>query len=64
MSHNAPRKKDWLMKRPRRTRGTVGQVGLGIMGGAFARHLLAAGYNVIGYDVAPAAFRALARATK
>ncbi len=46
----------------RRNRGTVGQVGLGIMGGAFARHLLAAGYNVIGYDVAPAAARALTRA--
>jgi 3-hydroxyisobutyrate dehydrogenase-like beta-hydroxyacid dehydrogenase len=40
----------------------VGQIGLGIMGGSFARHLLAAGYNVIGYDVAPAAIRALTRA--
>jgi 3-hydroxyisobutyrate dehydrogenase-like beta-hydroxyacid dehydrogenase len=40
----------------------VGQVGLGIMGGSFARHLLAAGYNVVGYDVAPAAIRALTRA--
>ena len=46
----------------RRSRGTVGQVGLGIMGGAFARHLLAAGFNVVGYDVAPAAVRALTRA--
>jgi 3-hydroxyisobutyrate dehydrogenase-like beta-hydroxyacid dehydrogenase len=46
----------------RRNRGTVGQVGLGIMGGAFARHLLAAGFNVVGYDVAPAANRALTRA--
>jgi len=32
------------------------------MGGAFARHLLAAGFNVVGYDVAPAAIRAFARA--
>ena len=32
------------------------------MGGAFAKHLLAAGCNVIGYDVAPDAARALARA--
>ncbi|OGA21892.1 MAG: hypothetical protein A3I02_15705 [Betaproteobacteria bacterium RIFCSPLOWO2_02_FULL_67_26] len=32
------------------------------MGGAFARHLLAAGFNVIGYDPVPAAGRALARA--
>ncbi|MBI4206908.1 MAG: NAD(P)-dependent oxidoreductase [Betaproteobacteria bacterium] len=36
-------------------------MGLGIMGGAFAKHLLAAGFNVIGYDVATAAARALAR---
>jgi len=46
----------------RRSRGTIGQIGLGIMGGAFARHLLAAGYGVVGYDVAPAAIRALTRA--
>jgi 3-hydroxyisobutyrate dehydrogenase-like beta-hydroxyacid dehydrogenase len=32
------------------------------MGGSFARHLLAAGYNVVGYDVAPVAIRALTRA--
>jgi len=49
------------MPRSRRSRGTVGQVGLGIMGGAFARHLLGAGYRVVGYDVSPAAGRALAR---
>jgi 3-hydroxyisobutyrate dehydrogenase-like beta-hydroxyacid dehydrogenase len=29
----------------------VGQVGLGIMGGAYAKHLRAAGFDVIGYDV-------------
>jgi len=46
----------------RPARATVGQVGLGIMGGAFARHLLAARFNVVGYDVAPAAARALTRA--
>jgi len=45
-----------------RSKGTIGQIGLGIMGGAFARHLLAAGYQVIGYDVAPAAVKAFARA--
>jgi 3-hydroxyisobutyrate dehydrogenase-like beta-hydroxyacid dehydrogenase len=49
------------MKRTRRSKGTVGQIGLGIMGGAFARHLLAAGFNVVGYDVAPAAVRAFTR---
>jgi L-threonate 2-dehydrogenase len=31
---------------------TIGVIGLGIMGGAFARNLLAAGWEVIGYDVA------------
>lgn len=30
--------------------GPVGQVGLGIMGSAFAKHLRAAGFAVIGYD--------------
>jgi L-threonate 2-dehydrogenase len=50
------------MPRSRASKGTVGQVGLGIMGGAFAKHLLAAGFDVIGYDVAPAAVRALVSA--
>jgi len=43
-------------------RGAVGVVGLGIMGGAFAQHLLAAGWRVIGYDIAAARRRALKRA--
>jgi 3-hydroxyisobutyrate dehydrogenase-like beta-hydroxyacid dehydrogenase len=42
-------------------RGAVGVVGLGIMGGAFAENLLAAGWRVIGYDIAVARRRALAR---
>jgi 3-hydroxyisobutyrate dehydrogenase-like beta-hydroxyacid dehydrogenase len=33
--------------------GPVGQVGLGIMGGAFAKHLRAAGFEVRGYDPDP-----------
>jgi L-threonate 2-dehydrogenase len=44
-----------------KAKGTVGVIGLGIMGGAFARHLAAAGWRVIGYDVAPDRRRALAR---
>jgi putative dehydrogenase len=31
--------------------GTIGIIGLGIMGGAFARNLVAAGWSVIGYDI-------------
>jgi putative dehydrogenase len=43
------------------TKGTVGVVGLGIMGGAFAEHLVAAGWRVIGYDIDPRRRRALAK---
>lgn len=39
-------------------RPVVGIVGLGIMGGAMARHLLAAGYEVVGHDVAEAPTKA------
>ena len=42
-------------------KGKVGVIGLGIMGGAFARNLVAAGWRVIGYDVDPARRRAMAR---
>src|SRR5580704_8368584 len=34
-------------------KGAVGIVGLGIMGGSFAQNLVAAGWRVIGYDIAP-----------
>ena len=44
-----------------RKKGVVGVVGLGIMGGAFAENLVAAGWRVIGYDTDPARRRALAR---
>jgi len=43
-------------------KGTVGIVGLGIMGGAFAHNLMKAGWRVIGYDIDPARRRALAKA--
>jgi len=43
-------------------KGVVGIIGLGIMGGAFARNLAAAGWRVIGYDVDAKARRALAKA--
>ena len=45
-----------------RNKGIVGIIGLGIMGGAFAQNLVAAGWRVIGYDIAAARRRALARA--
>src|SRR5262249_11718391 len=43
-------------------KGKVGVVGLGIMGGAFAKNLVDAGWHVIGYDIDPARSRAMARA--
>ena len=42
-------------------KGAVGIIGLGIMGGAFAENLVAAGWRVVGYDIAPERRRALAR---
>jgi 3-hydroxyisobutyrate dehydrogenase-like beta-hydroxyacid dehydrogenase len=44
-----------------RSKGAVGIVGLGIMGSSFAQNLIAAGWRVIGYDIAPARRRALAK---
>ena len=35
----------------KRSKGTVGVIGLGDMGGAFARHLVAAGWRVLGFDI-------------
>ena len=46
----------------KRKKGTVGIVGLGIMGGAFAKNLCADGWRVIGFDTDPARRRAAARA--
>jgi len=43
-------------------KGVVGIIGLGIMGGSFAENLLAAGWRVVGYDIAPARRRSLRRA--
>lgn len=49
------------MSAGRRKRGTVGVVGLGIMGGAFAKNLVEAGWHVVGYDLDAGRRRALAR---
>jgi 3-hydroxyisobutyrate dehydrogenase-like beta-hydroxyacid dehydrogenase len=38
----------------KRTKGTVGVIGLGIMGGAFAKNLAAAGWRVVGFDISAA----------
>jgi putative dehydrogenase len=45
----------------KKKKGVVGVVGLGIMGGAFAENLHAAGWRVIGYDIVLARRRALGR---
>jgi len=46
----------------KQNRGTLGVVGLGNMGGAFARHLAAAGWRVLGFDIDAARKRAAAQA--
>lgn len=38
----------------RNSKGTVGVIGLGIMGGSFAKNLVAAGWRVVGYDISAA----------
>jgi 3-hydroxyisobutyrate dehydrogenase-like beta-hydroxyacid dehydrogenase len=38
----------------KKTKGTVGVIGLGIMGGAFAKNLAKAGWRVVGYDISAA----------
>lgn len=43
-------------------KGAVGVIGLGIMGGSFAKNLSAAGWRVIGYDISAARRRAAERA--
>jgi 3-hydroxyisobutyrate dehydrogenase-like beta-hydroxyacid dehydrogenase len=44
-----------------RSKGTVGIVGLGIMGGAFARNLIEHGWRVVGFDISAARCKELAR---
>lgn len=42
-------------------RGAVGVIGLGIMGGAFAKNLVAGGWRVVGFDVDPARRKAMGK---
>jgi putative dehydrogenase len=46
----------------KRSKGRVGIVGLGIMGGAFAKNLIEAGWDVAGFDIDPAQRRKASRA--
>jgi len=43
-------------------KGTVGVIGLGIMGGSFARNLVKAGWRVVGFDVSAPRRKELAKA--
>ena len=45
-----------------KSKGTVGVIGLGIMGGAFAKNLARAGWRVVGYDLSAARRREAQRA--
>jgi 3-hydroxyisobutyrate dehydrogenase-like beta-hydroxyacid dehydrogenase len=46
----------------KKSKGSVGVIGLGIMGGAFAKNLARAGWRVLGYDISAARRREAARA--
>jgi 3-hydroxyisobutyrate dehydrogenase-like beta-hydroxyacid dehydrogenase len=46
----------------KKNKGTVGMIGLGIMGGAFAKNLSRAGWRVVGYDISAARRRVAQRA--
>ena len=50
------------MAAAKRSKGTVGVIGRGIMGGAFAKNLAAAGWRVVGYDISAARRREAERA--
>jgi len=41
-------------RKKKKNKGTVGIIGLGIMGGAFAKNLAAAGWHVVGFDLSAA----------
>ncbi len=45
-----------------KSKSVVGVIGLGIMGGSFARNLVANGWRVVGYDISPARRKELAKA--
>jgi putative dehydrogenase len=49
-------------KSTKKNKGTVGVLGLGIMGGAFAKNLAAAGWRVVGFDISAARRREAQRA--
>jgi 3-hydroxyisobutyrate dehydrogenase-like beta-hydroxyacid dehydrogenase len=46
----------------KKNKGTVGVIGLGIMGGSFAKNLAANGWRVVGYDLSAKARKAAERA--
>jgi 3-hydroxyisobutyrate dehydrogenase-like beta-hydroxyacid dehydrogenase len=46
----------------KKNKGTIGVIGLGIMGGSFAKNLAAAGWRVVGYDTSAKARKAAERA--
>jgi len=56
------REKLGMAVRARRAKGIIGVIGLGIMGGAFAKNLAAAGWRVVGYDISAARRREAQRA--
>ncbi len=59
MANNIGRERTTPAERKRNVSGTVGLIGIGLMGAALARRLLDAGYQVVGFDVDAARREAL-----
>jgi L-threonate 2-dehydrogenase len=58
-NHQSRNHKSTTIRQSKIMKSTIGVIGLGIMGASIARHVVQAGYHVVGYDVRPGRLREL-----